>query len=60
MKVVRFILNALKITVALLLISFLFVLEGIMMVIYIIIESPMKFMLNSLEKAIRSLLKYIQ
>lgn len=60
MKVIRFILNALKITVALLLIGFLFILEGIMMVVYIIIESPMKFMLNSLEKAIRSLLKYIR
>lgn len=60
MKLIRFVLNALKITAAFLLLFFLFIIEGVTMVIYIIIEAPLKFTLNSLEKAIRSLLKYVR
>jgi|11BtaG_2_1085332.scaffolds.fasta_scaffold00544_15 hypothetical protein len=60
MKLVRLILNALKITAAFLLLFFLFIIEGIAMIIYLIIEAPLKFTLNSLEKAIRSLLKYVR
>lgn len=60
MKLIRLILNALKITAAFLLLFFLFIIEGIAMIIYLIIEAPLKFTLNSLEKAIRSLLKYVR
>jgi hypothetical protein len=60
MKVIKLLLNAPKVLLIFLLLATFFVLEGFLMIIYVIFETPLSFTLGWLERTMRRLLKHVQ
>jgi len=56
----KIIFNLPKLFIILLLLIFFIIFEGLVVLVYYVVESPLSFIKESIEKIIRKLLKYVR